>query len=875
MLSLAFTAALLAQDSGPAVPAFERFGAKDPAEGGRLLLGELGCVSCHRTEGGPEAKKAPLLSDAGSRFRADWLRAWIADPAAKKPGTTMPAGAERADIEPLVHYLMSLKAAKPFEGAGGAAGKAKDVYAEAGCVACHAPFEQAAKGGPGLVPQGDLKEKYASAAALAAFLQDPLRWRPSGRMPKMSLTAQEAMSIAAAHIGLPPRAADDAGETVPGVTFEAYEGSWSKLPDFDALKPVLTGTASGFHLPVAKREDHFGLRFRGYVEIPRDGLWTFTARSDDGSRLRLGRMLVVDNDGTHGSQDASGSIQLGKGRHAITVEFFEAGGGEELIVSWEGPGQPKEVLPAKALSRPREGPLRLSEEAAAASFTADPALVQQGRAIFNVKCVSCHTAEPNEMKVASIPLAALKNSGGCLADAPPAGAPRYGLSKAQTAAIAAALDAPAAGGSRLDRTMAALNCYACHERGGKGGVDLERNALFLGTDPTIGDEGRLPPHLNGAGNKLQRKWLEKVLADGTKVRPYMLTRMPAFGAANVGHLAEDFEKADLQPASPAPPKDPKLVQGGRQLTGTKGLSCITCHTFSGHKSLGIPGMDLSVMGQRLRRDWFLRYLLEPNVLRPGTRMPTYWPEGKSVLKTVFEGDAALQREGLWQYLSEGANARLPAGIGPEPILLTAKDEALIYRNFIQGAGPRAIGVGYPERVNLAFDANHFRLALAWRGDFIDASKHWIDRGAGFQGPAGEDVVAFPDAPPFSTSKGAWPASPKPPEQTAGYRFVGYDLDARGRPTFIYEWGGYEVRDFFEPAEKGLKRTLTLVPRGSNPEGAVYRAAAAKKIEKQADGTWRCDALGVRLEGPVEAVEGALLVPLVPGKKNVIVQTYRW
>ncbi|MFN3484700.1 MAG: hypothetical protein ACK44W_04365, partial [Planctomycetota bacterium] len=59
-----------------------------------------------------------------------------------------------------------------------------------------------------------------------------------------------------------------------------------------------------------------------------------------------------------------------------------------------------------------------------------------------------------------------------------------------------------------------------------------------------------------------------------------------------------------------------------------------------------------------------------------------------------------------------------------------QDEAIIYRNFIQGAGPRAIAVGYPEHAHLAFDANHMRLALLWRGDFIDASKHWVDRGPG-------------------------------------------------------------------------------------------------------------------------------------------------
>ena len=53
--------------------------------------------------------------------------------------------------------------------------------------------------------------------------------------------------------------------------------------------------------------------------------------------------------------------------------------------------------------------------------------------------------------------------------------------------------------------------------------------------------------------------------------------------------------------------------------------------------------------------------------------------------------------------------------------LAIDDEARLYRNFIDGAGTRAIGVGYPGEVNLAWDANHLRPALFWHGPFMDAS----------------------------------------------------------------------------------------------------------------------------------------------------------
>ncbi len=71
-------------------------------------------------------------------------------------------------------------------------------------------------------------------------------------------------------------------------------------------------------------------------------------------------------------------------------------------------------------------------------------------------------------------------------------------------------------------------------------------------------------------------------------------------------------------------------------------------------------------------------------------------------------------------------------------LLAAEEVAvtIIYRNFIQGVNARAIAVGYPGGVNAAFDADFCNVGLIWRGGFIDAKRHWTDRGGGFQPPLG-------------------------------------------------------------------------------------------------------------------------------------------
>ena len=93
--------------------------------------------------------------------------------------------------------------------------------------------------------------------------------------------------------------------------------------------------------------------------------------------------------------------------------------------------------------------------------------------------------------------------------------------------------------------------------------------------------------------------------------------------------------------------------------------------------------------------------------------------------------------------------------------LVPTDEAIIYRNFIQGAGNRAIAVGFPEKLNLAFDANELRLALIWKGGFIDAARHWTDRGAGAEGPLGDDILQLPPGPGFAVlpkTDAPWPTA---------------------------------------------------------------------------------------------------------------------
>jgi len=135
----------------------------------------------------------------------------------------------------------------------------------------------------------------------------------------------------------------------PGLTYAYYEGDWTALPDFDALTPAAEGVAPRFTARLGQREEGYGLRFTGYLRVPRSGVYCFYTRSDDGSRLIVGDTVVVDNDGVHTMKEASGMVGLASGLHPITLTFFQGAGAQMLEVTYEGPGIARQPVPRATL----------------------------------------------------------------------------------------------------------------------------------------------------------------------------------------------------------------------------------------------------------------------------------------------------------------------------------------------------------------------------------------------------------------------------------------------------------------------------------------------------------------------------------------------
>ncbi|HTY57651.1 MAG TPA: alpha-N-acetylglucosaminidase TIM-barrel domain-containing protein [Bacteroidota bacterium] len=133
---------------------------------------------------------------------------------------------------------------------------------------------------------------------------------------------------------------------VNGLSFRYYEGSWRAIPDFDTVAVARRGIAYGFSLAEAgSRSEFFALEYSGYIDIPAPGEYTFTLGSDDGSRLLIDGTAVVNNDGLHPYAEESAAVKLSAGKHALTVRYFQAGGGKRLELRYKGPGVPEEPIP--------------------------------------------------------------------------------------------------------------------------------------------------------------------------------------------------------------------------------------------------------------------------------------------------------------------------------------------------------------------------------------------------------------------------------------------------------------------------------------------------------------------------------------------------
>ncbi|HEX5054228.1 MAG TPA: PA14 domain-containing protein [Planctomycetota bacterium] len=719
-----------------------------------LAVARAGCGRCHAapTEAAMAPERGPDLREAVRWHRGDGGVAFL----------QRHHGGD--DAPDLAAWLVSIGGRLP-PAAGqhvspAAFARGERLLGELGCQACHARA-----GLESLAARTDHRR-------LAAFLRDPAPHRPG--VPHVRLEPAEADAVAAWLL----RAQLTTTAPEPGFAWQCFERriETAELPELEGLEPSASGVAPVIDASLGSREHHFALRFEAALDVPATGDWTFVCGSDDSSWLWIDDTLVVRNEGLAPHHREQGTVRLEAGRHEVRVVFTQAGGGRSLEVLWQGPGVDEQPLPAaratatRSVLVPPAPPAPPDAEAAARGLAAANAR----------RCASCHAPADTGLAEPGPPPARAWSAlrGGPCPQVPGAEA----IWSAAVAAFAQPLDTAGA----LQLAMLRDGCLSCHVRDGRGGLPpVAKKGLAEVED--LGDEGRLPPDLTAVGRRLRPAWIEQVLAEGRSVRPYLRLRMPPVGAERAHQYAAWFDAVDGRPGDDDEvPFTAERAQLGQKLVSVGGRNCVTCHPFAGQKALGPQGMDLSIQHARLRPAWLREWLLEPNRLRPGTRMPALWTRGDAADRADVDAIAA--------WLSLGEAAPVPAGLAVPKgsYVLLPTDRPRLHGAFLKGLSARCVAVGTPERVHYAYDVAHARLAWIWRGAFLDAEGTWSGRAGKLLEPLGTDRVVLEDL-GLSDASAAGTAAGADDREV-----LGRTMDADGHPHWRVRIGSAEIEDTLRP-----------------------------------------------------------------------------
>jgi len=115
------------------------------------------------------------------------------------------------------------------------------------------------------------------------------------------------------------------------------------------LHPIKSDLAMQIDIPDYARPESFALTFDGYLRVFADGLYDFRLASDDGAVLRIDGETVIDRDGPQSPGESAGQIGLAAGLHAISLKYFQDGGGKGLSLRVRTAAAELQPLSAKAL----------------------------------------------------------------------------------------------------------------------------------------------------------------------------------------------------------------------------------------------------------------------------------------------------------------------------------------------------------------------------------------------------------------------------------------------------------------------------------------------------------------------------------------------
>jgi hypothetical protein len=149
------------------------------------------------------------------------------------------------------------------------------------------------------------------------------------------------------------------------------------------------------------------------------------------------------------------------------------------------------------------------------------------------------------------------------------------------------------------------------------------------------------------------------------------------------------------------------------------------------------------------------------------------------------------------------------------ITVPTDSEPVMLRSFLNHGGKKkthVISVAEPSGVSYSYDLQTGTLLQCWRGDFVETTLMWHERGEPqLAEPLGSLIVfeGWPAVAPLSDKNSSWP------ESSANYIYSGYDIDGGGHPVFKYSIGNINVRETLAATNtQGISHTVTITSPGN-------------------------------------------------------------
>jgi len=585
---------------------------------GLHLIEKSGCYGCHLIEKYNDWSRAgPNLTKLASKVSKEWAYRWIRSPKSFRHNTWMPDFFNQSntndpeslrrgqqEIHAIVHYLF--ENSHDFEiqdmPEEGDAQTGEEIVASLGCFACHNIQSEKlnlprtrqslrTEHGPNLFAIGTKTSK----AWIYNWLKNPSRYHPQTRMPNLRLTDKEAADVAA-YLALSENT-DFMTQSIPKVDQEVLNRIVEEF--FLKSNTVVQAQLKTQAMPLDEK-----LHFAGEKLIRRYGC--FGCHQING----------FENDkpiGTDLSQEGSKSVEkLDFG--FVDIEHQNYVWFKQKLLNPRIFDQKRIKAHDEKLKMPN---FSFTDGEADAIVTALLGFVKERPQVSKIK-----ERSPQNLFIEE--------------------------------------------GQKIVRQF---NCQGCHILEGEGGAIQPKVVEWLVKyDDRQQNEAEAvvtsfsPPNLIGEGKKVQAQWLFNFLHKPTIVRPWLKTRMPtySFNAQHLNVLVKYFNALEgeelLFTDIGKSEVSEEMFEAGKKLFSRDYFGCAACHIVGdqfpgGSPDSWAPNFDLAQ--KRLKPEWIIEWLNNPQDLLPGTKMPTYFdPDNFDISgpDDLLEGDENLQIQALRDYI---------------------------------------------------------------------------------------------------------------------------------------------------------------------------------------------------------------------------------